>query len=61
MQLLQMDIVPYFSELAKQGHTGRQKISRITRYAGILFAFIEGYAFAFIIYPGQRILVLKRV
>ena len=47
MQLLQMDIIPYFSELAKQGHTGRQKISRITRYLGIIFAFIEGYAFAF--------------
>ena len=47
MQLLQMDIIPYFSELSKQGHTGRQKMSRITRYMGILFAFIEGYAFAF--------------
>ncbi len=47
MQLLQLDIVPYFSELAKQGHTGRQKINQITRYMGILFAFIEGYAFAF--------------
>ncbi len=47
MQLLQMDIIPYFTELRKQGHTGRQKISQITRYLGIAFAFIEGYAFAF--------------
>ena len=46
-QLLQMDIFPYFTELRKQGHTGRQKINQITRYMGILFAFIEGYAFAF--------------
>ena len=46
-QLLQMDIFPYFTELAKQGHTGRQKINQITRYMGIVFAFIEGYAFAF--------------
>ncbi len=46
-QLLQMDIFPYFTELAKQGHTGRQKINQITRYMGIAFAFIEGYAFAF--------------
>ena len=45
-QLLQMDIFPYFTELAKQGHTGRQKINQITRYMGIAFAFIEGYAFA---------------
>ena len=47
MQLLQMDIIPYFTELSKQGPTGRQKINQITRYLGILFAFIEGYAFAF--------------
>ena len=46
-QLLQMDIFPYFTELAKQGHTGRQKINQITRYLGIAFAFIEGYAFSF--------------
>ena len=46
-QLLQMDIFPYFTELSKQGHTGRQKINEITRYMGIAFAFIEGYAFAF--------------
>ncbi len=47
MQLLQMDIIPYFTELSKQGPTGRQKLNQITRYMGILFAFIEGYAFAF--------------
>ena len=47
MQLLQMDIIPYFSELKKQGHTGRQKLNKITRYVGIALAFIEGYAFAF--------------
>ena len=46
-QLLQMDIFPYFTELSKQGHAGRQKINQITRYMGIAFAFIEGYAFAF--------------
>ena len=47
MQLLQMDIIPYLTELSKQGPTGRQKINQITRYLGIAFAFIEGYAFAF--------------
>ena len=50
MQLLEMDIFPYFSDLAKQGHTGRQKLNQITRYMGIAFAFIEGYAFAFAFY-----------
>ncbi len=47
MQLLQMDIIPYFTELSKQGPTGRQKLNQITRYIGIAFSFIEGYAFAF--------------
>lgn len=47
MQLLQMEIIPYFTELSKQGATGRQKLNQITRYLGIAFAFIEGYAFAF--------------
>ncbi len=50
MQLLEMDIFPYFSDLAKQGHTGRQKLNQITRYMGIVFAFIEGYAFSFAFY-----------
>ena len=47
MQLLQMDIFPYFTELRKQGATGRQKLSQITRYMGIGFALLEGYAFSF--------------
>ncbi|MBQ8131103.1 MAG: preprotein translocase subunit SecY [Bacilli bacterium] len=47
MQLLQMNIVPALTELSKQGATGRQKINQYTRYAGIAFAFVEGYAFAF--------------
>ena len=46
-QLFQMDIVPYFKELKEQGATGKQKINRINRYLGILFAFIQGYVFSF--------------
>ena len=45
-QLLQMDIIPYFSELKDQGPVGRQKMNKITRYLGIVFAFIEGFVFA---------------
>ena len=50
-QLLQMDILPYFKELKEQGYTGKQKINKITRYLGILFAFIQGFAFT-IAYSG---------
>lgn len=47
VQLLQMDIFPYFSELKDEGPVGRQKINKITRYMGIIFAFIEGFAFSY--------------
>ena len=49
-QLLQMDIIPYFSDLKHQGATGRRKINQITRYLGIAIAFIQGYVFSFAIY-----------
>ena len=50
MQLLQLDIIPYFSELEKEGPVGRQKINQITRYMGIVFAFIQGFAFSFVFF-----------
>ncbi len=43
-QLLQMDIIPYFSELKEEGYTGRQKMNKITRYLSIIFAFVQAYA-----------------
>lgn len=52
-QLLQMDIIPYFKELKEEGYTGRQKINRITRYLGILFAFIQGYIITIVYMKGM--------
>ena len=46
VQLLEMDIVPYFSELAKEGYTGRRKLNRITRYAGLAIAFVQGLVYS---------------
>ena len=46
IQLLQMDIIPYLSELKDQGQVGRDKINKITRVTGIVLAFIQGYLFA---------------
>ena len=45
--LLQMDIIPYFSELKEQGQEGRRKINKINRYLGIIIAFFQGLAMAF--------------
>ena len=47
IQLLQMDIIPYFSDLAKEGYAGRRKLNRITRYVGIFVALIQGFALAY--------------
>lgn len=52
VQLLQMDIIPYFAELSKQGQTGRTKLNQITRYLGIALAFIQGYMFSFAFVSG---------
>ena len=47
IQLLTMDIIPYLSELSKQGGTGRAKLNQITRVFGIILAFIQGYIYSF--------------
>jgi len=47
VQLLQMEIIPYFSNLAKEGHTGRVKLNKITRYMGIILAFLQGLVMSF--------------
>ncbi len=44
MQLLQMDVVPKFTEWKKQGEMGRKKIAQITRYGTIVLAFVQGIA-----------------
>ena len=41
IQLLQMDIVPRFVELGKQGEVGRRKLNQYTRYLTIVLAFIQ--------------------
>ena len=47
IQLLSADIVPYLSELSKQGGVGRRKLNQITRIVGIGLAFIQGYMYSF--------------
>lgn len=42
IQLFSMNIIPYFTDLAKEGYSGRRKLNTITRYLGIAIAFIQG-------------------
>jgi len=63
MQLLQMDIVPKFTEWAKQGEMGRRKIINVTRYFAIILAFIQsiGMAFQFNNYLKGQLIIEKSV
>jgi len=47
IQILAMDIVPYLSELRKQGGAGRTQLNKITRISGIALAFVQGYVYSF--------------
>ncbi|HEY4600454.1 MAG TPA: preprotein translocase subunit SecY [Cerasibacillus sp.] len=44
MQLLQMDVVPKFTEWKREGETGRKKLAQITRYGTVVLAFIQAIA-----------------
>ncbi|MEN0641730.1 preprotein translocase subunit SecY [Alkalicoccobacillus gibsonii] len=41
VQLLQMDVVPKFTEWAKQGEAGRRKLAQVTRYGTIVIGFVQ--------------------
>ena len=45
--ILQMDMIPYFSDLKNDGAKGRQKLNQITRYLGIIIAFFQGFAMVY--------------
>src|SRR5699024_1396167 len=44
MHLLQMDVVPTFTEWKSQGEMGRKKLAQVTRYGTIVLAFIQAIA-----------------
>ena len=41
VQLLQMDVVPKFTEWSKQGEMGRRKLAQVTRYGTVILGFIQ--------------------
>jgi preprotein translocase subunit SecY len=47
IQLLQMDVIPKFSEWSKQGEVGRRKLAQFTRYFTIILAFIEAIGMSY--------------
>ncbi|GLB61364.1 preprotein translocase subunit SecY [Cytobacillus sp. NCCP-133] len=47
VQLLQMDVVPKFTEWSKQGEVGRRKVAQFTRYFTIVLGFIQALGMSY--------------
>lgn len=47
IQLLSMDVIPALTEMAKSGQTGRQQMDRITRYLGVVLAFVQSLSMVY--------------
>ncbi|QPA31077.1 preprotein translocase subunit SecY [Thermaerobacillus caldiproteolyticus] len=47
VQLLQMDVVPKFTEWSKQGEVGRRKLAQFTRYFTVVLGFIEALGMSY--------------
>jgi preprotein translocase subunit SecY len=47
VQLLQMDVVPKFTEWSKQGEVGRRKLAQFTRYFTIVLGFIQAIGMSY--------------
>ena len=47
VSLLQMDVVPKFTEWSKQGEVGRRKLAQFTRYGTIVLGFIQALAMSY--------------
>ncbi len=46
IQLLSMDVIPYLTELSKDGKKGQIELDKITRYLGVVMGIIQSYFIA---------------
>lgn len=46
VQLLSMDVIPAFTQWAKEGDVGRKKLAQITRYGTIILGIIQAFGLA---------------
>ncbi len=47
IQLLSMDVIPYLTELAKSGQTGRIQLDKITRYLAAVLALVQSFSMVY--------------
>lgn len=48
VQLLAMDVIPYLTELTKSGQSGKQQLDRITRYLGVVLAYVQAIGILYV-------------
>lgn len=56
IQLLSMDVIPALTEMAKSGQSGRAQIDRITRYLGVVLAYVQAFSMVYAFDRQYRIL-----
>ncbi|QIK69807.1 preprotein translocase subunit SecY [Erysipelothrix sp. HDW6C] len=61
IQLLSMDVIPYLTELTKSGQKGKQQIDRITRYLGVILAYVQGIGILYVFNSQYNILLSTNV
>ncbi|NCB34157.1 MAG: preprotein translocase subunit SecY, partial [Erysipelotrichia bacterium] len=47
IQLLSMDVIPALTEMTKSGQTGRMQMEKITRYLGVVLAFVQAFSMVY--------------
>ncbi len=45
-----MDVIPALTEMAKSGQQGRMKMDKITRYMGVVLAFIQAFTMVYVFF-----------
>lgn len=47
IQMMSMDVIPYLTQLKKEGGKGQRKLTKITRYFALILGFVQAYSMAY--------------
>lgn len=61
IQLLSMDVIPYLTELTKSGQKGKLQLDRITRYLGVVLAYVQAIGIISLLNNQHKILLSSTV
>lgn len=57
IQLLAMDVIPYLSDLQKEGQNGKMKLDKITRYLAVILAFVQSISMIYVFDKSYNVLL----